>query len=157
MSNYRRANTPGATYFFTVVTHKRKPVFNTESAIDLLRDAFHTIHIHCLWRLPENDNDFSGRWREIKKFVTQRIANVRNARNEGGIWQRRFWEHQIRNEKDWQNHMDYIHFNPVRHGYVTAAKNWQWSSFYKWVRKGAYTENWGSNVMPESIKGMEFE
>ncbi|HFE39493.1 MAG TPA: transposase [Gammaproteobacteria bacterium] len=173
MSHYRRATTPGATYFFTVVTHQRKNRFTNPSSIELLREAFRTIkarkpfeieaivvlpdHIHCLWKLPEDDHDFSGRWREIKKYVTKRMTNIRNSRKEGDIWQRRFWEHQIRNETDWRNHMDYIHYNPVRHGYVTAPGNWRWSSFHQWAAKGAYELCWGANEMPDEIKGMKFE
>lgn len=173
MSNYRRANTPGGTYFFTLVTHQRKKIFSSEDNITILRDAFRHIktnkpfdieaivilpdHIHCLWKLPAGDADFSGRWRGIKKFVTKRITKRRNQRNEGDVWQRRFWEHQIRSDEDWQRHMDYIHYNPVKHGYVDAPVNWQWSSFNKWVRHGVYAPDWGVFDAPRHIMTMEIE
>jgi len=173
MSNYRRSKTSGASYFFTVVTWKRRKIFGTERNINLLREAFRKIksrqsfeleaivilpdHLHCIWALPEDDSDFSGRWREIKKYVTRRISTTRNNRNESDVWQRRFWEHQIRDERDWQNHMDYIHYNPVKHGYVKAPRDWRWSSFDKWVSKGGYELNWGGNSMPRNLEGMDCE
>lgn len=173
MSNYRRSKTLGASYFFTVVTHKRQKIFSSEENIKLLRDAFKKTkarkpfeieaivilpdHLHCILKMPEDDYDFSGRWREIKKYVTKRICSVRNNRNEGNIWQRRFWEHQIRDDQDWCNHMDYIHFNPVKHGYVNAAEEWQWSSFRKWIKRGVYEQNWGCIETPENIKEMDHE
>ena len=128
---------------------KRRPF--TLEAIVVLPD-----HLHCLWQLPENDTDYSGRWREIKKFTTKNLSAVRNSRNEGDIWQRRYWEHQIRHEKDWRIHMDYIHYNPVKHGYVSAPRLWVYSSFFKWVRLGVYDVEWGS-VEPENICGLDFE
>lgn len=84
-------------------------------------------HLHTIWTLPENDNDYSTRWRLIKTYVsrhvpkTERISPNGQSRNERGIWQRRFWEHTIRNEKDFANHVDYIHYNPVKHGYVKSV------------------------------------
>ena len=173
MSNYIRANTAGACYFFTVVTYRRKKIFSSESNINILRDAFRQIkhnqpfeieamvvlpdHLHCIWALPEGDADYSSRWREIKKYVTKRLTTARNARKEGDIWQRRFWEHQIRDDKDWCNHMDYIHFNPVKHRYVEDPVLWQYSSFHKWVKKGAYTANWGASDLSKQVGKMNFE
>jgi len=173
MSNYRRLYTSGACYFFTVITHQRKKIFSEHKNIAVLRRAFQTIkerqpfeidaivilpdHIHCLWQLPPGDDDYSGRWREIKKNVTRQISNRRNKRNEGDVWQRRFWEHQIRNEQDWQKHMDYIHYNPVKHGYVTQPSQWPYSSFEKWVRMGAYEAHWGVSHMPVNIKDIDVE
>ena len=158
MSNYRRAKTPGASYFFTVVTHQRRPVFNNETTVQILRDAFRDEmqrrpfeieaavilpdHIHCIWKLPEHDADFSSRWREIKKAVTKRISTNKNAMYEGSVWQRRFWEHQLRHERDWRMHMDYIHYNPVKHGYVKTPLHWKWSTFRRWVERGAYESDW---------------
>ena len=173
MSNYRRSNTAGACYFFTVVTYHRKKIFSSETNVDILRDAFRKIkteqpfeieaivvlpdHLHCLWKMPEGDANYSSRWREIKKYVTKRITVIRNDRQEGDIWQRRFWEHQIKDAEDWRSHMDYLHFNPVKHGYVSAPSFWKFSSFDKWVRKGAYSSDWGVSEMPKNIAKMDFE
>ena len=114
-------------------------------------------HLHCIWNMPESDCDFSSRWREIKKYVTKRISSERNDRNEGNVWQRRFWEHQIRDDKDWRNHMDYIHFNPVKHGLVKAPAQWQWSSFQKWAHKGVYDQSWGDSDIPANIKDLNID
>ncbi len=172
MSNYRRAKTPGGKYFFTVVTKNRKPWFNNEANIELLRSAFRktlsdkpfTIeaivilpdHLHCMWQLPEEDCDFSGRWREIKKRVSRQLDSNTNARRERSVWQRRFWEHQIRDEEDWRRHMDYIHYNPVKHGLVPRVSDWPWSSFDRCVAKGWYSPDWGSQE-PIGLAGMELE
>lgn len=121
---YRRATTPGATYFFTVVTYNRQHLFKTEPTIQLLRQSFLTVkqrhpfdidaivvlpdHLHCLWTLPEGDADFSTRWRLIKTYFSRHCPEqykhkrslARFKKKEQAIWQRRFWEHQIRNERD---------------------------------------------------------
>jgi len=172
MSQYRRADTPGATYFFTVVTYDRKPWFSGEKNVTILREAFRDImarrpfvmeavvilpdHLHCLWRLPEGDNDFSGRWREIKKRVSRQLDPRTNARNERPVWQRRFWEHQIRDEQDWRNHLDYIHYNPVKHGLVERVAEWPWSSFHRAVARGWYAPDWGRSEST-TITDMDLE
>ena len=172
MSEYRRAVQHGGVFFFTVVTYRRKTVFGSQYAIDVLRESFRcemrrrpfTIeaivilpdHLHCLWRLPENDTDYSSRWKEIKKSTTKQLSVNRNHRKEGDVWQRRYWEHQIRDEKDWRTHMDYIHYNPVKHGYVTAPGLWKYSSFSSWVTRGVYDVGWGS-VQPRNICRLDFE
>jgi len=172
MSNYRRATTTGATYFFTVVTHQRKPVFRSETTIQILRDAISEElqrrpfvmeaavilpdHLHCLWQLPENDSDYSSRWREIKKSVTKQVGKNKNSRNEGDVWQRRFWEHQVRSEDEWRMYMDYIHYNPAKHGYVKTPLEWEWSSFSRWVERGAYDASWGC-VEPVGLSRLDFE
>jgi putative transposase len=144
---YRRAKTPGATYFFTVVTHNRQPLFQHNKTVALLRQAFHTVkasspftidaivvlpdHIHSLWTLPEGDADFSSRWRRIKALFSLRCPEIykqqqsisRQRKGEQAIWQRRFWEHQIRNEADFSQHIDYIHYNPVKHGLGDAPRD----------------------------------
>ena len=173
MSNYRRSKTAGACYFFTVVTYRRRKIFLLQENVDLLREVFMKTkierpfkieaiailsdHLHCLWRLPQDDTDFPSRWREIKKYVTKRIGTTRNSRKEGNVWQRRFWEHQIRDEQDWRNHMDYIHYNPVKHGYASAPREWKWSSFNRWVNKGGYEPGWGANGILSNIEGMEMD
>jgi putative transposase len=163
MTNYRRYRVKGRTYFFTVNLLERKRRLLTEH-IDTLRDAFRTVkqahpfqldaivilpdHLHCLWTLPEGDDDFSLRWRQIKSAFSRAIetgerrSKSRKAKHERGIWHRRFWEHVIRDERDYAKHVDYIHFNPVKHGYVDKVKAWPYSSFHRFVRLGVYPVDW---------------
>jgi putative transposase len=101
-------------------------------------------HLHCLWKLPEKDNNFSMRWRLIKRYFSMEVDASVNHRKEKEVWQRRFWEHTIRDVNDWQKHMDYIHYNPVKHGLARMPLDWQHSSFNYWVGRGLYEENWGS-------------
>ena len=172
MSQYRRTRIPGGTYFFTVVTFERRPFFADPTNVAHLREAFRTVkaarpfemeavvilpdHLHCLWRLPAGDDDFSGRWREIKKAASRRIAADANPRGERSVWQRRFWEHALRDEADWRAHIDYIHYNPVKHGLAGRPADWPLSSFAQSVSKGWYEPAWGARE-PESIVGMEWE
>lgn len=167
--HYRRAKTPGATYFFTVVTHQRQPLFCDTQTIALLRTAFRTVktnhpftidavvvlpdHLHCLWTLPEADANFSTRWRLIKsefsrhcpdQYKRQR-SKSRQSKGEQAIWQRRFWEHRIQDESDFVQHVDYIHYNPVKHGLVKAPSDWAYSSFHQFVRDGVCAQDWGAN------------
>jgi putative transposase len=175
---YRRAQTPGATYFFTVVTYQRQQLFCQPEVVDLLRSAFRMVkaqfpfaidaivvlpdHLHCLWTLPEGDADFSNRWRLIKSefsrhcpdaYKQQRSAS-RLDKGEQAIWQRRFWEHQIRDERDFAQHVDYVHYNPVSHGLVMAPKDWVYSSFHRYVQDGYYSPNWGANRKIEFDSGI---
>lgn len=172
MSQYRRVFIPGGVYFFTVVTHDRAPLFATPERVERLRAAFRKVmavrpfridamvvlpdHLHCIWRLPEADADYSSRWREIKKSASREIDARTNHRNERPVWQRRFWEHAIRDEADWRNHIDYIHYNPVRHGLAARPRDWPWSSFGRAVAMGWYEEDWGDNVSAE-IASMDLE
>jgi putative transposase len=172
MSDYRRAHIPGGCYFFTVVTHRRAPFFESPIHIERLREAFRRVraqhrfaieaivvlpdHLHTVWRLPPDDADFSMRWRLIKHFVATGIRAECNARGEKAVWQRRFWEHVIRDEVDWRRHVDYVHYNPVRHGYVDHPADWPWSSFRHAVARGWYPPDWGRAV-PDQIKGMDLE
>jgi putative transposase len=166
---YRRAKTPGATYFFTVVTHNRRKILCQPENVDLLRNAFRYVmgkypfkidaisilldHLHCIWTLPEGDADFSIRWRLIKSYFSRQchpqyqgnISTSRQNKKEKAVWQRRFWEHQIRDELDFLNHVEYIHYNPVSHGLVTAPKDWQYSSFHRYVEAGIYDQMWGAS------------
>jgi len=165
---YRRAKTPGATYFFTLITHHRCHILCELENINLLRAAFRYVmkkypfkidaiiilpdHLHCLWTLPENDADFSTRWRLIKSYFSRKsehyyqgkINQSRQKKKEKGIWQRRFWEHQIMDDRDFVNHVEYIHYNPVHHGLVNAPKDWQYSSFHRYVEAGVYDVLWGA-------------
>jgi putative transposase len=137
--------------------------------IDVLRDAVRRVrrvrpfiidawvvlpdHLHAVWRLPIGDDDFSTRWRMIKTFfvrglpATERLSAVRRAAGERGIWQRRFWEHAIRDDADYAAHVDYVHFNPVKHGLVAAPAEWPYSTFKSCVGRGLYPLGWiGSSV-----------
>ncbi|MBI3223100.1 MAG: transposase [Nitrosomonadales bacterium] len=172
MSSYRRAYLPGGIYFFTVVTFNRVPVFTDEHRVEILRQAFRKVmatrpfeidamvilpdHLHCIWRMLEGDADYSSRWREIKKAVSRQISATTNARNERMVWQRRFWEHAIRDEEDWRRHMDYIHYNPVKHGLASRPGEWAWSSFGNAVRKEWYEKSWGASEST-ILAGMERE
>lgn len=160
MGDYRRVYVPSGCYFFTVVCWQRRPFFAEPAAIDLLREAIRSVkkkrpfiidaivilpdHLHCIWRLPRNDSDFSGRWREIKKHVTRKYGLT-----SGRVWQHRFWEHLLRDEEDWRRHVDYIHFNPVKHGLVQRPADWPYSSFPAAVQKGWYLPDW--SVCPEEF------
>ena len=172
MSNYHRAYLPGGAYFFTVVTLNRAQIFTNEERVEVLRQAICKVmaarpfeidamvilpeHLHCIWRMPEGDADYSSRWREIKKAASRQISTATNARNERNVWQRRFWEHTIRDEEDWRNHMDYIHYNPVKHGLVSSPGDWPWSSFSRAVAKGWYEPSWGASE-PKNLSGMDCE
>jgi putative transposase len=172
MGTYRRVYIPGGVYFFTVVTQDRMPHFAEPANVAHLRAAFRRVmavrpfemeavvilpdHLHCLWRLPEGDDDYSGRWREIKKATSRRIDASTNARGERPVWQRRFWENAIRDEADWRAHLDYIHYNPVKHGLAARPADWPWSSFLRAVGRGRYEPNWGEQE-PVHIAGMDWE
>jgi putative transposase len=162
VSNYRRAYFPGGIYFFTVVTFNRVPIFTNEDRVESLRHAFRKVmatrpfeidamvilpeHLHCIWRMPEGDADYSSRWREIKKAASRQISTATNARNERMVWQRRFWEHAIRNEEDWRRHVDYIHYNPVKHGHVPCAVDWPFSSIHRSIEAGMIACDWGGGI-----------
>lgn len=168
MPQYQRYYEEGGTYFFTVVTYHRRPILTNPISQKLLHDAwqatnqlhpFSTIavcllpdHLHCIWKLPEGDSDFSTRWKEIKrKFTIGYMKQIgpgeerntsRQKQGEAAVWQRRFWEHLIDNEIDFENHLDYIHYNPVKHGYVLKPDDWHWSSFRRFVNEGVYDRSW---------------
>lgn len=162
MSEYKRYYQSGGNYFFTLVTHQRNPILTTPDNIVRLKGAIKKVkhnhpfsldaivilpdHLHCILRLPNEDQDFSTRIRLIKRYFSMQIDTSINHRKEKMVWQRRFWEHYIRNEEDWRTHMDYIHYNPVKHGFVRTVKDWQHSSFHYCVEKGFYELNWGSEV-----------
>jgi putative transposase len=164
---YRRARVPGASYFFTVVAWHRRQVLCRPEVRAALRTAFREElrarpfeleaivvlpdHLHCIWTLPPGDSDFSGRWRRIKASVSRAVGQEieaeptpsRRLKGERGLWQRRYWEHVIRDEADFAAHLDYIHFNPVKHGLVERAADWPWSSLHRYMAEGAYPLGWG--------------
>jgi putative transposase len=174
MPNYRRAFVKGGTWFFTVNLLQRHNHDLLIREIDLLRttvkkvqtrypftiDAWVVLpeHMHCVWTLPADDSDFSMRWRLIKSGFsrglpqTERRSNVRQNAGERGIWQRRFWEHLIRDELDYQRHVDYVHVNPLKHGLVDRVVDWPYSTFHRAVREGIYPTDWCGDAA-EQIAG----
>lgn len=168
MSSYRRARDAGACYFFTLVSHQRHAVLTDAPVRAALRHAIEKVrmshpfiiegwvllpdHLHCLWRLPEGDAAYGLRWSMIKRLTSQAvrlpgtISLSRSLRRESCLWQRRFREHRIRDEDDYRRHMDYLHFNPVKHGLVGRVADWPWSSFHRLVKKGVYPADWGSDA-----------
>ncbi len=166
--DYRRAWRPGGTYFFTVNCLQRQGNDLLTRHIDTLRKAIAMVknthpfiihgwvvlpdHMHCVIELPENDHDFALRWRLIKMLFSRAIAAneyrspVRKQRRERGLWQRRYWEHLIRDEADYRAHMDYVHINPVKHGLVEQVKDWPYSTFHRLVQQVVYPEDWAGGV-----------
>jgi len=168
MPNYRRQY-GGNAYYFTVVTYNRIPIFTSDLARGILHRAWKIVserfpfttvaicllpdHIHTIWTLPESDGDYSVRWKEIKRQFTQGYlvetgsiesrSESRQKRHEAAVWQRRFWEHTISDDDDLARHVDYIHFNPVKHGLTKRVQDWPWSSFHRYVREGYYDAEWG--------------
>jgi putative transposase len=171
MTNYRRNFVPGGMYFFTVNLADRRARFLTEH-IGALRSAFrytrarHSFeidaivvlpdHLHAVWTLPDGDGDFALRWRLIKSHFSHAlprgevVSASRSEKGERGIWQRRYWEHTLRDEDDLVRHIDYIHFNPAKHGHVTRVRDWPYSSFHRMVRQGLYPEDWGGDLRAET-------
>jgi REP-associated tyrosine transposase len=177
MPDYRRNRVPGGTYFFSVNLLKRDSALLVPH-IDALRDAVRTVrdrrpfhidawvvlpeHMHAVWTLPIDDADYSGRWKAIKIAFsktlpkTEFLSPVRAAKGERGIWQRRYWEHTIRDEKDYAAHVDYVHINPVKHGLVTCVRDWPHSSFHRCVAQGVYVPDWagqGVRDLPAGERG----
>ncbi|MFN5951300.1 MAG: REP-associated tyrosine transposase [Pirellulaceae bacterium] len=182
MPDYRRLMVPGGIYFLTVVTKNRFPYFQNSGACEILKQSwlktmkempFHNLasvllpdHFHCLWILPPGDTKFSKRIGRIKSRFTiawlrqdgfESVVSESNSKHGNrGIWQRRFWEHLIRDEKDLESHFDYIHYNPVKHGYVSQSIDWKYSTFMNYVESGHYDSTWGTTV-PESIRHLDVE
>ncbi len=172
MSNYHRVYVPGGTYFFTLVTYNRAPFLTLPKSRDALRESWKKVHdsfpfellafcllpehLHCIWKLPENDFNYPLRWQKIKEGFTRQInkgmfpesgiSRSRRLKREALVWQRRFWEHTIRDQEDFRRHFDYVHFNPVKHGLVKKVKDWPWSTFHKHVSCGIYREDWGNRT-----------
>jgi len=169
MSQYRRSYVPGGVFFLTLVTYRRIPLFSEDENISRLRKAIAKMrqekpfditaavvlpdHLHFIWTLPPNDSDYSQRVSRLKVLFTRslreksslsvEIPASRRKHRESDVWQRRFWEHTIRDEDDLNKHLDYIHYNPVKHGLVSCPHLWTYSSFDKWVKAGRYQVDWG--------------
>jgi putative transposase len=171
---YRRNRVPGGTYFFTVTLRNRSSSLLVdgieelrESVRETRRDKpFHIDawvvlpeHLHAVWTLPPGDDDYSDRWKRIKARFTHRLVEAglpiaRNARNEYDLWQRRFWEHTLRDESDFARHVDYVHYNPVKHDLVEHVKDWPYSTFHRYVRSGVYPVDWAEAIVePKSEYG----
>jgi putative transposase len=159
---------PGGTYFFTVVTERRAPLFADARWRTLLGDVMRQVctetpfvtvasvllpdHLHTVWALPPEDDDFPRRWKEIKSRFTECFLDAggteqprsasRLSRGARGVWQRRFWEHLVRDEDDLGRHIEYIHFNPVKHRLVRCPHEWPHSSFHRWVARGDLAADW---------------
>jgi putative transposase len=166
MVRYRRNPVPGGTYFFTVALEDRRSSILIDH-VDALRTAFRTTrterpfaieaivvlpdHLHAICTLPPEDADFSGRWRRIKGHFSSRMiesgaVRTRHANGEYALWQRRFWEHTIRDDRDFARHVDYIHFNPVKHGLVSRVRDWPYSSFHWYSRRGDVPDDWAGDA-----------
>ena len=174
MSNYRRAYIAGGTWFFTVNLLQRRHNDLLIRNIDLLRQTVKQVrakypfyidawvvlpdHIHCVWTLPPNEADFSIRWRLIKSGFSRALpkteyrSKVRIENGERGIWQRHYWEHCIRDDLDYQRHVDYVHVNPLKHGYVQRVIDWPYSTFHRYVAEGIYPAHWCGDINA-AVKG----
>lgn len=168
MSHYRRSRQAGGSFFFTVVTYRRRPILCEEPVRLALREAIKEIqskrpftieawvllpdHLHCLWTLPPDDADFSRRWGMIKRLVSIRCGEAygcdglltasKRKHRESTIWQRRYWEHEIRDKTDFARHLDYIHYNPTRHGLCERPGQWPYSTLHRYIKEGRYPEDW---------------
>jgi len=168
MSHYRRSSMDGCTYFFTLVSFRRQKILCDDLIRNELRKAINdtrlkypfTIdawillpdHLHCIWTLPENDNLFSKRWGIIKRKLSlacteyykkpQWLNESKKKHRESTIWQRRYWEHRIRNQGDFNKHVDYIYYNPVKHGLCSRPVDWPYSTFHRYVKEGLYPADW---------------
>ena len=173
MPNYRRHHVAGGCYFFTINLLERHKNQLLIQHINILRQVVKQIrlkfpfhidgwvvlpeHMHCIWTLPEGDDDYATRIRLIKTLFSKQIPKgerqsaVRQKRGERGIWQRRYWEHVIRDDNDYERHMDYLHFNPVKHGHVRQVKDWPYSTFRDLVEQGIYPEDWAGSDVEMSV------
>lgn len=180
MSDYRRWYTPGGTFFFTVVTYARRPILCTENGRGFLKQAIQTVrdrrpftlvanvllpdHWHLVMQLPAGDAKYSVRMKRIKEEFTEhwlsaglpeaRVTDSQQARGERGIWQARFWEHTVRDERDLERCVDYVHWNPRKHELVKRVRDWGWSSFHRFVEAGHYDIDWGCTA-PDWIIGYD--
>jgi REP-associated tyrosine transposase len=162
MPNYLRAKQTGGTFFFTVVTYERQPILTQANCRGTLRQVIRQVrqkypftidawvllpdHMHCIWTLPAGDADFSRRWGLIKALFTRDLNRLCFPSETRIIWQNRFWEHQIRDDLDFEKHVSYIHYNPVKHGLVASVGDWPYSTFHRYVRDGLHEANWGEGL-----------
>ncbi len=175
MSHYRRDDTPGATWFFTVATYRRQNTLCDEAVRKSLLEAIAATrkgrpfrvdawvllpdHLHCLWTLQAGDADFSIRWNLIKRRTSQALGGAyirpewmtvsKETHRELTFWQRRFWEHRIRDDRDFERHADYIHYNPVKHGLCFRPADWPFSSVHRFMREGMYPGDWAASSLED--------
>jgi len=183
MSWYRRNYVPGGTYFFTVVVHRRRRLFSDPIARSCLHDVIRDVrvrypftitaivllpdHLHAVWTLPSGDAAYDQRWRSIKEDFTRKFlakggsefpqSASRQAQRYRGIWQRRYWEHTCDDEDDLKRCVDYVHWNPKKHGLVENVSDWPWSSFHRFVEFGEYTNDWGRHDPTPGYHAPEWE
>ena len=174
MVGYRRNFVAGGTYFFTVALQDRTSRYLIDYT-DLLLQSVQTVkskscfdevavvilpdHLHTIWKLPDDDCEYPARWKAIKSMFTRLLVKSgvplkKNTRGEYSLWQRRYWEHTITDEQDLRSHINYIHYNPVKHGYVDKVSDWVPSSFHRFVRTGILPDDWGGNV--NGLEDMSF-
>ncbi|MBD2577374.1 transposase [Oscillatoria sp. FACHB-1406] len=183
MPNYRRITRTGGTYFFTQVTYQRYPWLCSDLGRSTLRASIEKVrekypflidsfvllpdHFHCILTLPEGDSDYKTRLRLIKTFTTKnfkeefnvelKTTTSRQKRQERNLWQRRYWEHAIRDEEDFARHCDYIHYNPVKHGLCTTPQHWRFSSIHRFITSGIYPKDWGCEFIPDIPMNVRYE
>ncbi|MFW5733142.1 MAG: REP-associated tyrosine transposase [Planctomycetota bacterium] len=171
MPSYRR-NYHGEYFFLTVVTASRRPLFEDEANRNILSIALRKTlaerpfeitaivllpdHLHMIWRMPEDDSDYSTRLSIIKDRFTRSylaaggteasVSPGKRMKRHRGVWQPKFWEHTIKDARDFHMHVDYVHLNPVKHGWVKSPRDWPWSSFHRYVRCGWHESDWHGRV-----------
>ena len=181
MPNWRRAYVPGGTFFFTVVTDRRVPIFGHPAARAILGSLLRRCqlkwpfeinaivllpdHLHAIWSLPSGDTAYPTRWGWIKKEFTknwrsvgggeQAVSPGRERDRRSGIWQAKYWEHTLEDEDDFERHFDYVHYNPVKHSLVRCPHEWPWSSFHRWVDAGVYDRHWACSE--DARRTMKFD
>jgi len=152
MQSYMNCLNDNGVILFSGFYQEDIPIIDAEvSKYDFKIDAWVMLpdHLHCIWTLPEGDSEYVKRWALIKRKVTQELSDARSNKGEGIIWQRRYWEHKISCDNDYQKHMDYIHYNPVKHGVVKQVKDWRFSSFHRLVRDKVYPLDWGGSYQEQ--------
>jgi putative transposase len=173
MPNYRRFYIPNATIFITCVTRKRYPYLKSKPDIDLFFGILEKVneihpfelqayvmlpdHFHWLMKVDESSGNFSKIMHSIKRNFTRNYKHSQNIQQPLTLWQRGFWDHVIRDEQDFGTHLDYIHWNPIKHGYVNKPEDWPYSSYKDWVKDGVYEQGWGWVEEPLNINGLNFE
>ncbi len=182
MPNYRRIYIPGSTVFLTWVTYQRAPLFKhsenvtrfrqavrqtrTEAPFEIVAAAILPDHVHFIWTLPDGDSNYSRRVGRIKTLFTRalrgkytqsgNISQSRRKHRESNVWQRRFWEHTIRTEEELARCLNYVHYNPVKHGLVSCPHQWPHSSFQKWIDAGHYRSDWACRCKRKRLSQKNF-
>jgi len=171
--NFRRYYIPNAVVFITVVTHDRKPYLEPADDIELFWNTVRRVqtihpfrllayvilpdHFHWLMRVDSESGNFSSILHSIKRNYTLNFKKAHSITIPFNLWQERFWDHVIRDERDLNNHFDYIHWNPVKHGYVKRPEDWSYSTYLHWLKRGYYELGWGYDNEPSNIANMRFE